>query len=120
MSRFRTLLPPLRGWALAIVIALFAGAFAYYLTRPANSDGSTAGLGVADPIQRSEVGTVLSPDAIRAIDNPRFNSGSAIPAGTRVIAVELEGESHAFPIAVLSEHEIVNDRLAGKNIAITW
>lgn len=117
---FRSLLPPLRGWALAIVIALIAGATAYYLTRPTSIDGPNSEPGTADPIKSSEVGTVLSPDAIRAIDNPKFTSGSGIPAGTRVIAVELGGESHAFPVASLSEHEIVNDRLGGKNIAITW
>ncbi len=109
-----------KSWALGIVIAVVAGAITYYLTKPPNTGGSSAGLAAGDPIQRHEIGTVLSPDSIRAIDNPGFNSGSGIPATTRVIAVELGSESHAFPIATLSEHEIVNDRLGGKNIAITW
>ncbi len=109
-----------KSWALAIVIAVLTGAITYYVTRPPNTGGSNTGPAAGDPILRNEIGTVLSPDSIRAIDNPGFNSGSGIPATTRVIAVELGGESHAFPIATLSEHEIVNDRLGGKNIAITW
>ena len=101
-------------------VVVVGGAIAYHLSRPAITAGPFPRPGAADPIQPSEVGTVLRPDAIRAIDNPQFNSGSAIPAGIRVIAVELGGESHTFPLATLSEHEIVNDRLGGKNIAITW
>jgi hypothetical protein len=118
MAEFRSLSS--KSWAFAIVIAVVAGAVAYYLTRPANIGGPSAPPGAGDPIQRKEIGTVLSPDAIRAIDNPSFDSGSGVLTSTRVIAVELGGESHAFPIATLSEHEIVNDRLGGKNIAITW
>ena len=105
---------------MAIVIAVVVGAIAYYLARPASIVGPNPSPGAADPIQADEVGTVLEPDAIHAIDHPQFNSGSGIPAGTRVMAVELGGESHAFPLATLSKHEIVNDRLGGKNIAITW
>jgi hypothetical protein len=118
MNAFRSLSN--RSWSIAIVIAVILGAIAYYVTRPTDSGGNNAGPVAGDGIQRNEIGTVLSPDAIRAIDNPSFTSGSGVLAATRVIAVDLGGESHAFPIATLSEHEIVNDRLAGKNIAITW
>jgi hypothetical protein len=38
----------------------------------------------------------------------------------KVVGVELEGEAHAYPIAFMSRVEIVNDRLGGKNIAVTW
>ena len=105
---------------MAIVVAVVVGGFAYFLTRPPSSGGSSAVPGAGDQIQRDEIGTVLSPDSIRAIDKPSFNTGSGALAGTRVIVVELGGESHAYPIATLSEQEIVNDRLGGKNIAITW
>lgn len=118
MASFR--LRSSKDWAIAIGIAIVIGGVAYYLTRPPATSGAGAAQDGADPIQRNEIGTVLSSDAIRAIDNPSFDSGSRLAASTHVFVVELGGESHAFPIATLSEHEIVNDRLGGKNIAITW
>lgn len=79
--------------------------------------------GQPDPPNRSELNSVLGPDAIPAIDNPSFlpaaRAGS-IPANVPIIGVVLNGEAHAYPIPLLSSHEIVNDRLGGKDIAVTW
>lgn len=79
--------------------------------------------GQPDPLNRSELNSVLGPDAIPAIDNPSFlpaaRAGS-IPAKVPIIGVALNGEAHAYPIPLLSSHEIVNDRLGGTDIAVTW
>lgn len=79
--------------------------------------------GQPDPVNRSELNSVLGPDAISAIDNPSFlpaARASSIPAKVPIIGVVLNGEAHAYPIPLLSSHEIVNDRLGGTDIAVTW
>ena len=38
----------------------------------------------------------------------------------RVIGVNINGESRAYPIPYLSAHEIVNDVVGGQPIAATW
>lgn len=37
-----------------------------------------------------------------------------------VIGVELDGRARAYPVRLLSLHEIVNDTIAGHPIAVTW
>ena len=37
-----------------------------------------------------------------------------------VIALELEGEARAYPLAILMWHEIANDVIAGKPVAVTF
>lgn len=72
-----------------------------------------------------EVLTVLSKDAIKSIDQPKFLTPSEADVlqmyeKEPVIGVEMGGEAKAYPIYVLSAHEIVNDSIAGRPIAITW
>lgn len=37
-----------------------------------------------------------------------------------VIGVELDGHARAYPVRLLSLHEVVNDNIAGRPIAVTW
>ncbi len=66
----------------------------------------------------------LPEDAIRSIDHPKFVSGEKADKQMRedepVIGVKVDGETKAYPLYVLSAHEIVNDVIANKPIAITW
>lgn len=69
-----------------------------------------------------EIVSLIPDGAIRAIDRPRL-----LPAQTvdlrpdeLVIGVELGGRARAYPIRVLSAHEVVNDVIAGHPIAVTW
>jgi hypothetical protein len=68
--------------------------------------------------------TLLPRDAIPAILDPRPLLAPARAAGlrddARVLGVALGGEAHAYPIAFLSWHEIVNDVVGGRPIAATW
>ena len=68
--------------------------------------------------------SVLPRDAIPAITNPSF-----VPAREaklwmerteQVIGLEIGGENKAYPINVLSRHEIVDDVVGGKPVAVTW
>lgn len=115
-------LPSRRQWMIAAALAVAAGGAALYVTRPPTQPDSATAPGVSDPLQKGEIATVLEPDAIQAVEYPSFvaarNAGA--PASAPVIGVARNGEAHAFPIAYLSQVEIVNDRLGGGNIAVTW
>jgi hypothetical protein len=68
--------------------------------------------------------TVLPRDAIPAITDPQFDSvGTAqsyMNADEQVIGLAIHGEVRAYPINILSRHEIANDVVGGEPIAITW
>lgn len=40
--------------------------------------------------------------------------------GVRVIGVSVNGESRAYPLYLLNNHQIVNDRVGGQPIAASW
>ena len=64
------------------------------------------------------------PDGIPAIDDPIFESVDAADIWLEdkwpVMFFELGSEARAYPLAVLIWHEIVNDVVAGKNVALTF
>ncbi len=68
--------------------------------------------------------TLLPQDAIPAIDHPEFYSAQEAEAeyapSEQVIGVFIDGEARAYSTAKLSRHEIVNDTVAGRKIAVTW
>jgi hypothetical protein len=62
-------------------------------------------------------------DAIPSIDRPcheRPDEATALPGSSLVIGVEHNGEARAYPIDLLSLHEVVNDVVGGRPIAVTW
>ena len=61
-------------------------------------------------------------DGIPAIDRPRFVSAAqaGLRDGDRVLGVALEGIARAYPVRILNWHEVVNDRFAGRAIAVTY
>ena len=63
-------------------------------------------------------------DGIPPLDNPRFEDvGSAdewIEDLEPVILVEYEGEARAYPLQIMTWHEIVNDEISGNPIAVTF
>ena len=63
-------------------------------------------------------------DGIPPIDNPTFETIDAASAWLQpqspVIALELNGTARAYPLAVLTRHEIVNDRIGDLPVAITF
>lgn len=76
------------------------------------------------PEPELEIITVLPPDAIPAIDDPTIIPAAAADEQLRpndlVIGVSVGGEHRAYGAAFLSAHEIVNDMLGGRAIAVTW
>lgn len=66
-------------------------------------------------------------DSIASIDEPQFTSFDDpliterdITLETPVLGVYIDGVARAYPVDVLSMHEIVNDEIAGKPYAVLW
>jgi len=123
-SAFEVVTSPSRAqWLVGVLVAGAVGAVALYVTRP-QSPTPTPQPSAHDSLS-ADIKEILPVDAIRAVDDPHFISeDKARKAGfqdnLQIIGVETGGEAHAYPIAFLSHVEIVNDRLGGKNIAVTW
>lgn len=68
--------------------------------------------------------TLLPPDAIPSIDDPIFLSAEEADKeyapDEEVLGVFFDGEARAYSVPLLSSHEIVNDTVAGRKIAVTW
>jgi len=63
-------------------------------------------------------------DGIPPIDSPTFESledaGTWLRPQSPVIAFELDGIARAYPLAILTRHEIVNDLFGNSPIAVTF
>lgn len=74
--------------------------------------------------EAGEIRTTLPRDAIQAVLRPRFLSVDEANAvydhDEPVLGIEIDGVARAYSIPFLSEHEIVNDEIAGRKIAVTW
>lgn len=78
---------------------------------------------LAADLRPEEIVTVLPKDAIPAILSPSFDEGRKatwLKGTDLVVGVEIGGDSRAYPVPTLSRHEIVNDRVGGIPIAVTW
>jgi len=75
-------------------------------------------------VPSGSIKTVLPRDSIRSIDDPKFESireaASSLEPGERVLGVEINGDARAYPIPILSAHEVVNDVVGGEPVAVTW
>ncbi len=81
-------------------------------------------LATGEPTLDFRIITVLGKDAIPAILDPQFISAaeaiSQMKPSERVIGVSINGEHRAYPLNLLGRHEIVNDTVGGKPVAVTW
>ena len=77
---------------------------------------------IAEP--RYDIMTVLGYDAIPATLDPEFASVSEaeewMAPSEQVIGLSINGDHRAYSIPLLSRHEIVNDTVGGKPVAVTW
>ncbi len=68
--------------------------------------------------------TVLGRDGIPAILKPDFvdadEASIQMEAGERVLGLSINGDHRAYPLNLLSRHEIVNDTVGGVPVAVTW
>jgi hypothetical protein len=62
-------------------------------------------------------------DGIPPIDNPVFEPvtvNTVLTAKDPVIGLEIAGDARAYPLRILIWHEIVNDAVGGKPVAVTY
>jgi hypothetical protein len=62
-------------------------------------------------------------DGIPSIDQPKFRKASDVTdmgGHEPVIALSLGGETRAYPLRILTWHEIVNDVVGGRPVAVTY
>ena len=75
-------------------------------------------------IELSEIRPVLPPDAIRSIDDPVMESieeaSAWLAEASPVIAIEINGDARAYPLAILVFHEIANDVIGETPVAVTY
>lgn len=87
------------------------------------SAAQTLKLPQVEEIDGDRVHTLLRPDAIPAIDEPQFvraSQATFMRDGEPVVGVVAGGVAKAYSTWYLDHHEIVNDTLAGKPVAVTW
>jgi len=118
---------------IAALLLLVGGSVAYLLTRtqPPSSGGAEAGGGpgpdvpvAADAgLDPDDIVEVIPPDGIPAIDEPSFvpvDEVGWLSDREPVIAIELEDEARAYPLQIMTWHEIVNDTVGGVPVAVTF
>ncbi len=74
-------------------------------------------------IDTDEIVQVFAPDSIPAIDDPSFvdpDEADFLVPLEPVLAIEIEGDARAYPLQILTWHEIVNDVVGGVPVAITY
>lgn len=132
LAAFRTFLQDARSAAgqslLFFVVIAFVIVLAIPILQRAGILSDTVavppGSGLPDATEFRMV-TLLPKDGIPAIFSPGFVSAEEadeefFEPDDLVIGVEIEGDARAYGIAHLSSHEIVNDVVGGKPIAVTW
>ena len=63
------------------------------------------------------------PDGIPSIDSPSFVSVGEVDfleENEPVLALDVNGESRAYPVQIMTWHEIVNDSVGGVPVAVTY
>ena len=63
------------------------------------------------------------PDGIPPIDDPKFlapGDATFLTEREPVLAVEIGGEAKAYPLQIMTWHEIVNDTIGGVRVSVTY
>lgn len=77
------------------------------------------------PDRDLDIVTLLPFDGIQSINRPNFfpdleKANMFYKDHELVLGVEIDGDARAYSVPLLSSHEIVNDVVGGKPIAVTW
>lgn len=107
-----------------IVLVFVSGLYAVF---SAGADGTLAGFDSSrHSIPLDEIASGGPPkDGIPALLKPKFVSAKEaeedfLENNDRVLGVVINGQAKAYPIKILNWHEIVNDKVGGRSVAITF
>jgi hypothetical protein len=121
------MIPLLALAAAAIATAFIRGGREQFTadTTPAGFDLSTGGGRPAVAgFSPHELVAGAPPDQIPAILRPRFDSAAAanhlLGGMDPVLGVDVHGDARAYPTQLLALHEVVDDTVGGRPIAVTW
>ena len=110
------------------LFALFAVGVVFQMVMPKLlSNATVVTVPSLDPVEDDRslaIFTNLRRDGIPAILDPQFVEADVAETWMRpeerIIALSINGEHRAYPIKILSQHEIVNDVVGGEPVAVTW
>jgi hypothetical protein len=130
------------GWVVALAILLSTGIFSWRVIQVLGSRGeravgdgknpATYGFDLSSAVVPAEeiVASGLPKDGIRAIQDPSILTREQVDAQSRrekllvssdrVIGVVVGDQARAYPIRILNWHEVINDTLDGRPIAVTY
>lgn len=106
----------------ALALAVFILALVFVLTVNGNPRNGFDLSGSLIPADEIHLGGPPR-DGIPSIDAPRFVTtlgNTDLGDVDRVLGLVVGGEARAYPIAIMNWHEVVNDRIAGQAVAITY
>ena len=118
---FVVFLPSLRQWWLKARAEEVT--ISYPISSLASAQGG-AGTAGATETRELKIVNVLRRDGIPAILDPEFlgviEAFSQMDPGERVLGLSINGDQRAYPLNLLSRHEIVNATVGGVPVAVTW
>ena len=71
----------------------------------------------------SEIQRVVRPDAIPALEDPAFESAAGVdwlPLVEPVLALEINGDARAYPLRIMTWHELVNGTVGGVPVTVSY
>ena len=74
-------------------------------------------------VDLSEIRSVVPPDAIPALENPAFEPASGVDwlaAVEPVLALEINGDARAYPLRIMTWHELVNGTVGGVPVTVSY
>jgi hypothetical protein len=78
--------------------------------------------GMTEAFDATRLVDVLGPDQIRSLDDPEFipAAKAELSEGHPVVVVEIGDDARAFPLGVMTRHEIANTNIGGVAVSVTY
>ena len=112
----------------AVLLLIIAGLVAAIVVVAKRSPEAPAGV-PQPPVEQDELHGLpasrflIDHDRFIASTDPRVVAAEDVrwlDAGSEVFGVVLDGQARAYPIPMIAYHHVVNDRLAGLPVAVTY